>query len=198
MKIREKDCGYDLIGNVLEVIEEEYDECVFRVKSNEYAVVTDKAYMELTKSEAEDIWRDTHSKNFDSITKDDEIEILQKLNNGDTYFGEFFSDKDVKMMCSNIRNDYPLLHNVEFLQDLHKSHEDKVQVLKTNLGQSQKTQKIILRAILKCKTYGELTNFIYGWFSILDIVEIKLEENIQLVNKDKEFCLQVMKEHKNQ
>lgn len=42
------------------------------------------------------------------ITKDEEIEMLTKLMNSDSYFSEFFTRDDIRAFVNNIRNDFPI------------------------------------------------------------------------------------------
>jgi len=46
------------------------------------------------------------------ITKEEEIFILSRLKNTDSYFGEAFNDAEINQMIINIKNDFPLLFNV--------------------------------------------------------------------------------------
>lgn len=48
------------------------------------------------------------------ITKDEEIKMLTKLMNSDSYFSEFFSRDDIKAFINNIRNDFPIESGTRF------------------------------------------------------------------------------------
>lgn len=48
------------------------------------------------------------------ITKDEEIEMLTKLMNSDSYFSEFFTRDDIKTFINNIRNDFPIESGTRF------------------------------------------------------------------------------------
>lgn len=48
------------------------------------------------------------------ITKDEEIEMLMKLMNSDSYFSEFFTRDDIRSFVNNIRNDFPIESGTRF------------------------------------------------------------------------------------
>lgn len=48
------------------------------------------------------------------ITKDEEIEMLTKLMNSDSYFSEFLTRDDIKAFINNIRNDFPIESGTRF------------------------------------------------------------------------------------
>lgn len=48
------------------------------------------------------------------ITKDEEIEMLTKLMNSDSYFSEFFTRDDIRAFVNNIRNDFPIESGTRF------------------------------------------------------------------------------------
>lgn len=78
------------------------------------------------------------------MDKEKEMKILQSLKGGGginstTYFGQYFSDKDIDTMCDNIRNDIAIELNCQFDQPrillnkqaehLNKVHEDNIRGL---------------------------------------------------------------------
>ena len=48
------------------------------------------------------------------ITKDEEIEMLTKLMNSDSYFSEFFTRDDIRAFVNNICNDFPIESGTRF------------------------------------------------------------------------------------
>ena len=50
-----------------------------------------------------------------SLSKEEEINILQSLKGTDSYFHQFFSDADIDQMCENIRNDFQIQSGCSFM-----------------------------------------------------------------------------------
>lgn len=50
-----------------------------------------------------------------SLSKEEEINILQSLKGTDSYFHQFFSDSDIDRMCENIRNDFQIQSGCSFM-----------------------------------------------------------------------------------
>lgn len=59
-------------------------------------------------------WIDLNQSPKLQITKDEEIEMLTKLMNSDSYFSEFFTRDDIKAFINNIRNDFPIESGTRF------------------------------------------------------------------------------------
>lgn len=65
------------------------------------------------------------------MDKQKEIQVLQSLK-GDTYFAQFFGDKDINQMCQNISNDFAIesgchfMEKVGLLKDAVKKAKERV------------------------------------------------------------------------
>ena len=55
------------------------------------------------------------------MDKNTEIKLLNQLKKADSYFADTFSEEDVEKMKSNIKNDFPILHDTDIINRLNKT-----------------------------------------------------------------------------
>lgn len=122
------------------------------------------------------------------MTKQEEIDILQSLK-GDTYFAQFFGEKDIEQMCQNISNDFAIEDGCRFIQkaetlerinaDLRKEFQQKI----NDLG--MEIIKILDRGFDEDAIY----QLVEGEVGINAIIKFKLKNNLELTDKEIDYMV---------
>lgn len=122
------------------------------------------------------------------MTKQEEIDILQSLK-GDTYFAQFFGNKDIDQMCQNINNDFAIEGGCGFIQkvvtleknnaDLKKEYKQKIY----DLG--MEIIKILDRGFDKDAIY----QLVEGEVGINAIIKFKFKNNLELTDKEIDYMV---------
>jgi hypothetical protein len=147
-----------------------------------------------------------------TINKNQEQDLLQILRDTNSYFcnaanGDTlaFDKADVDIMCCNIRNDFSILRNTsigskleevinyeKIIKNLKNSAEkmaSKIIELDTAAAASRLKTNSLISELLK---YNSNSEFIYNSFSLKEIINVKLENDIELSNIDKDFILKII------
>ena len=138
------------------------------------------------------------------ITKEIEIEILEKLWENDTYFSDYFSEDDLNTMRQNIMNDFPLLTGTSIdskyemvktnSSQMAKELDEKNAQLQTRANtiseldaiaqdQRKKFEKLAV-AMLRKDPNNEL---VYELMGSLEIIGLKIKQRITMVDRDDEY-----------
>lgn len=122
------------------------------------------------------------------MTKQEEIDILQSLK-GDTYFAQFFGNKDIDQMCQNINNDFAIEGGCGFIQkvvtleknnaDLKKEYKQKIY----DLG--MEIIKILDRGFDEDAIY----QLVEGEVGINAIIKFKFKNNLELTDKEIDYMV---------
>lgn len=122
------------------------------------------------------------------MTKQEEIDILQSLK-GDTYFSQFFGEKDIEQMCQNISNDFAIedgcwiIQKAEALEknnaDLKKEYKQKIY----DLG--MEIIKILDRGFDEDAIY----QLVEGEVGINAIIKFKFKNNLELTDKEIDYMV---------
>lgn len=136
------------------------------------------------------------------ITKEIEIQILGALfDNGDTYFYDYFSEDDINTMCSNIKNDFPLLMNTSIDKKYEQTKKNATQMAKEldeknaqlatrantisdldAIAQSNR-KKVKALALAILREEADATE-VYEVLSHAEIIRMKLEYKLELTDHD--------------
>lgn len=131
--------------------------------------------------------------NSKELSKQEEINLLEKLVNGNGYFAEYFG-RDLDQMVSNIRNDFPIdmgtsIEKMEIevrdLKEVNSLFEDKIRILRDQvamldgINDSHSTVRLKIRDEAVKAGCLEVMTF----FEIGEVIEAKLKLGIGL-NED--------------
>lgn len=143
------------------------------------------------------------------IYKDEEISLIEKLANGQTYFAEYFGEY-VEQMVNNIRNDHPIELGIEFASSKVSELTGEIVELKDDLDEYranndklgniiyEKVQKIadmekertsMKRAFAEYAVVNGDTEKAHQLIGIGETVKMKIAENMLLSNDEKEYII---------
>lgn len=122
------------------------------------------------------------------MTKQEEIDILQSLK-GDTYFAQFFGEKDIEQMCQNISNDFAIEDGCRFIQkavaleknnaDLKKEYKQKIY----DLGMG------IIKILDRGFDEDAIYQLVEGEVGINAIIKFKFKNNLELTDKEIDYMV---------
>ena len=122
------------------------------------------------------------------MTKQEEIDILQSLK-GDTYFAQFFGNKDIDQMCQNINNDFAIEGGCGFIQkavDLEKNNADLKKEYKQKIYDlGMEIIKILDRGFDEDAIY----QLVEGEVGINAIIKFKFKNNLELTDKEIDYMV---------
>ncbi len=124
------------------------------------------------------------------MTREQEIKILQSLK-GDTYFAQYFSEKDIDQMCDNIKNDFAIERECDFCDKWLET----ARALKSELKADKETtvRKIIEYA---SPSYNdELYHYCETLCGQLYIIETKRRIGMSLFDEEVDFLIKMAKQH---
>lgn len=121
------------------------------------------------------------------MDKQQEIEILQSLK-GETYFNQFFSDKDIDRMCQNISNDFAIELDCDFNR--------KCVVLQKNLVDAkeyyQKEMESHAEEIIDALN-GDIPDALYDvlWYMVgkIGVIKIKRKKGYRITENEIDFLI---------
>lgn len=134
------------------------------------------------------------------MDKKSEIATLQTLK-GDTYFGEFFDNKDIDQMCQNIRNDYPIQLDCSFnakvvalekkIKEMEAAH--KAEIEKLNAEHKAEMEKFGKELIINNKDYVDnIYETLYNQFGQEFIINTKFSAKQELSNDEIAYMISIM------
>lgn len=120
-------------------------------------------------------------------TKQDEIDVLQSLK-GDTYFSQYFTDKDIDQMCENIRNDFAIESCCKFHQEAAIL---KAALRKGLCEQKQKLKEFAFRGIdlFKERLDEEYIAYLTEFVSMKDIINYQREKGYPLIECEIDYLV---------
>lgn len=142
------------------------------------------------------------------MTKDEEIKLLKKLADGETYFSDEFRHH-INRMCDNIKNDFPLLLDTpwsnykteaQIAQDdvarLTRDidvHKEEIEFLKGEIQVHVNTKKAILdEMVLRFSQDVYSTIPPHTFFGEMEIIKSKIRQGIALNKEEKELVFSVL------
>lgn len=132
--------------------------------------------------------------NSKELSKQEEINLLEKLVNGNGYFAEYFG-RDLDQMVSNIRNDFPIdmgtsIEKMEIevrdLKEVNSLFEDKIRILRDQvamldgINDSHSTVRLKIRDEAVKAGCLEVMTF----FEIGEVIEAKLKLGMGLTEEE--------------
>ena len=131
--------------------------------------------------------------NSKELSKQEEINLLEKLVGGNGYFSEYFG-KDLDQMVSNIRNDFPIdmgtsIEKMEIevrdLKEANSLFEDKIRILRDQVAMLDRINDSQSAVRLKIRDEAVKAGCleVMTFFEIGEVIEAKLKLGIGL-NED--------------
>lgn len=118
------------------------------------------------------------------MTRQEEINVLQSLK-GDTYFNQYFSDKDIDQMCQNIANDFAIESGCTFVEKADRITEAYEKKL------SNLIEKVIESGLNK-----EGTKALYAAIGMNGVIGLKHEKHIALSQEEINYLVETYVTHK--
>lgn len=145
-----------------------------------------------------------------TLTKAQEIELIEKLANGGGYWAEYFG-ADANRMISNIRNDFPIemktntdilkhklaiqqRHNTELEEAIAKMNEEH-QKTQNKLQLANEKLATILGRLIQYQVECEITSP-YDFFTFEEIVTVKLHNGIKLESTEATGLINILNRKK--
>lgn len=123
------------------------------------------------------------------MDKETEIKTLQSLK-GDTYFSQFFGDRDIDQMCQNISNDFAIEGGCSFYKkaevlgkQLHDEHDAHYKNL-LDLAEQMITEEA---------AGGIAVNIIESKIGIANTIRIKRKNKIALSEEEIDYLVSKLK-----
>ena len=147
-----------------------------------------------------------------SISKEQEIQVLQGLMDSDCYFSDSFSDADIQKMQYNVKNDFPLTLGIQLSNDFEEVAKEKQELencfhaeqnesqfakekadhLQSELTRHQELLGKILVSLVEEKVVG-VEMIAREHFGNKGVAVAKLERGLELSKEDREYLLEVVK-----
>lgn len=128
-----------------------------------------------------------------NISKERELEIIQELRSGNGYFADTFTSHDFDRMVSNIRNDFPLLHQTRVVES--NEHDRLKEEFSKQVSENDKLHTTIdslIDTMLKSgQAFSDFSLFreVIALKGHAYVIKRKLELDLPFVPMDKEFIL---------
>lgn len=137
-----------------------------------------------------------------NLSKHDEIGMIEKLMNHDSYFSQEFVTDDRQVMLSNLQNDFPLFLGTSVGNKLLRVDDvEKLLIKETLNARGLKTEIAALEnVIIDIKDSADnllmsvlmddpSSKLAYIAYPIAQIVKLKLKNNIKLIEEDNNFLI---------
>lgn len=126
------------------------------------------------------------------MDKETEIKTLQSLK-GDTYFAQYFSNKDIDQMCSNIKGDIGIESYCSF-NEKEASLERVIVDLKKEFEKVKHDWGMqVIKALDKGYDEEAIYEVIEGELGMDAIIKFKRKEGIELLDKEIDYLVSKLK-----